>query len=190
MALEDLVQKIIHDAEDAAGAIRAAADRSIETIEREACAREEEYRVNFTRETESLLAKEREFIGERIRRDAQMVLEKERRRILDSVFLAAEKELASVDAETYRSFVRVELERIAPDLSNLDTFYGPSDRCAILEAEVRSAGSSATVQASDEVPAGFLAVGPTCEYDMRFGRLVLQLKRSCEPEIAEALFSS
>ncbi len=190
MALEDLVRKIVRDVEESADAMRASAKRTAEVLDREAREREEEYVARFAHETETLCAKEKASADERARRDAQMVLEKERRRLLDGVFASVEEEMTGVDADTYRAFVRAELVRIASDLSTLHTFYAPACYSAIVEEEVRAAGGTARVGVRDDVRNGFVAVGDVCEYDLRFDRLVLQVKRACEPEVANMLFMS
>lgn len=190
MALEDLVQKILHDAEESAEAVRASAKRTAEALDREAREHEDGYATRFACETEALCAKEKSFADERARRDAQTVLETERRRLLDGVFASVEEEMTGVDADTYRAFVRAELVRIASDLPTLHTFYAPASYGAIVEEEVRAAGGAARVGVRDDVRNGFVAVGDVCEYDLRFDRLILQVKRACEPEVANMLFTS
>ncbi len=190
MALEDLTKKIVRDAEEAAELVRASARRSAEALEHDAVRREKESRARFARETEELLAKEKEFASERARRDAHVVLEGVRRTCLDDVFTNAEKALVACDAETYRAFVRTALACIAKDLPDVRVFYTPASRRELLEEEVRAAGGTASVETRDDMLGGFIAIGDACEYDMRFQKLVLHAKHACEPEIARLLFSA
>ncbi|MEX0930344.1 MAG: V-type ATP synthase subunit E family protein [Candidatus Paceibacterota bacterium] len=187
MALTDITQKILADAQTQASEIKKDTATQVAVIERETS----EQKNALKREHDAAVERDKEHRRRQERARAEQAkkraVEVTKRENIDSVFTDVKEKLAQLPGEEYQKLITSLLNELPDDATG--TLYAPATRIPETKealATARRSGLSLTEDA--DLEGGFRITGERADYDYSFERLIEDIRDRQELAVAQALF--
>lgn len=187
MALADLTKKIADDASLAIARIQRDSAEAVAHIAAQGKKTEQELRRKFEEDTSSRLAQETTRSREITEREKRMVMEVERRKLIDELFRDAEHVLSSMSDDAFATVVLPFLKTLPHE--NVLTLHTPPGRVPVLTRILHDANLPHSVLADDSVADGFVAKGSNMELHATFDDLVREVRHRDESAVARIFFA-
>jgi len=187
MALADITEKILIDAQKRADDILADAGHKAEEIHENTENLKHELAKEGEASLEKTLTENEKRVTSAALQETKLELERTKREMVDEVFSSALKHLCSLADKEYESFLVSLMEKIPKHISGVIT--AASGKISITEKAVKSAGIDARVKEEGGFEGGFLFTGEKFEYNATFERIVEDTKGELEIEVARILFN-
>ncbi|MCD8372110.1 MAG: hypothetical protein LUD27_02280 [Clostridia bacterium] len=187
MSAQDLVDRIISDAEDESAAVIAEAEKTAERIISEARTKSED----AMRQAEDTAAAKAEAIAQSraatARLDGAKILLGEKRGVIDIVYSAAAKQIASMDKKDYIAFLKKLLEEYAEEGDEVvlaDNFAYSAD---LAKLSVVSSKKLRLVFGGARISGGFILRGKKSDRDLSVEAMIAADRAEHEAEVAAEL---
>lgn len=188
MSVQEITQKIIADAEEAASRIIQGAELEAKRIAEETENSKKNIKEAAERETKKILEEEKKKAISRANQESRQRINSARRKILNAAYEKALKDLSSLPDEEYDKTLEKILLKL-DDKEKITAFIVPETRKDVsIRVLARKGVHQNKVKSSKEFSGGIKAEGENFEYDFTFENLIKNLKESKETEIALKIF--
>jgi len=189
MALNDIIKKIMNEAEKKVSFMRQVAETEVKKIGDEAKItaeiREKEINVKINSQSLSVIEKSRT-LAKMTGRSQTL---KEKREIIDQAYSAIEKELNALDAHDYLTLITKMIKYLmkSSDKGNLTV---PTNRRKLTEEAVEKAGADYHIkEEADDFEGGFILKSGKVEVNLSFSYLIQKaIRPDTELQVAKILF--
>ncbi len=186
MPLADITEKIISDSREQALELVSQAEKNAEKIKKESAEEVSTLKKNASIELEKILSENTARVIAHAKQEGKRLLDSTKRKLMDTVFDTAFKELANLPEKEYSSYV----EKLAHELPK--DFDGkiivPSKRAQETTATLKKAGFTKNISPTGAFSGGFIATMDTLEYNATFEKLFADKRSSLETKVANILF--
>ncbi len=184
MALQDILKKILADADTEVAQLKKAAEADYKELEKDAKAQEASALKELESNTEAALNSIEDKTRSIARREKSKTLLQKKQEIVQSLLAGLQKSLEALPDEKYAKIITPLLAKI-PD--NEGTILAPKARVSVTEKSCPQEASF-TVKADDRVVGGFIFSAPSGEVDNSFESLInSEFRSSLEIYFAEQL---
>lgn len=187
MALAQLTEKIIQDAEKKKVSIIKGAEHYAQTKENETEKLASSKRESFEKTLEERLAQNTEKVTRHAQREAKNLIDKTKRTVLDTVFTESLESLKKASDDAYEKILLSLFDTLPEEKGGI--LYTKPERVSITKKALDKKGLPYPVEEDANIQDGFVIKGDTFEYDGTFTKLLTEKKRQLEVEVARILFN-
>jgi len=186
VALKDILNKIIKDAEDETAKINTEAEKEIKRLNNKAAREIETERLAMksrTRERRRFLKEQKEIEMEL---DTKKEILSKKQAEIDNIFNEVLRAIGDLPDKDYVEIIRKLLKKTPHGREGV--FVIPKKRLEITEKEIKKVIPNAKFDASSKIEGGFIIKTKETEIDNSFASLLAQIKEDLEKDVADILF--
>jgi len=191
MALHDITQKILDDANAEAQRIRRDAKAQIKRIIADAEAQKKARERASDQETERIIAQRERAALSRARRGAQQAIAAAKRAAIDDVLARVRAAIVDADDARYAQFLTRFIAAVPEgERGAISAVRVPPQRRAVTQDVLAKTGITAPLTDDATIDAGVVLVGADADYDLTLARVLADRARELEAQITQKLFGT
>ena len=186
MPIADIEDKILKDAIKKAGCIVDEAKNEARKINSEAEDLKKEILKEGADSLKKIIAENEKRVVSAANQEVQLLIAKNKRKMLDEVFDTALQKLLSLSDAEYKKMLKKILEKTVGITD--EKIFAPKEKVSVTEEVLKEMGLKNAVIPTSKFGGGIIAVGKNHEYNLTFENILADKKNSLEASVAKILF--